>query len=215
LPVSTLTEKKGTLKKKISIDQGLVGQAFQEGSYIYMTDVPKDYVKITSGLGEATPRSIFIIPLKTRTHTVGVLELAFFHKLKPHQIQFLVEISENLANSIFQIQSADNNLKLLEQTQSATNQLKTKEVELTTHLKELTLIQTNLNIKNIELEEAKIEIENKKNELEKVKEAEYELIESKLKTQQIIHELTIEKLKRKIFYLEEKIKTPVLERFLN
>lgn len=197
--------KKKHLNKRVGTDEGLVGQAFLEGSYIYMTDVPKSYVKITSGLGEATPRCIFIIPLKTRTHTIGVLEMAFFQHLKPFQIGFLEKISENLANAIFLVQSANNNVKLLEHAQTITDQLKEKERELMERVNELTEIQDNLNYKNSELEHARLEIEHKKNELEQRKEEEYELIQSKLRTQQAIHDVTIRRLTSRIADLEKQL----------
>lgn len=207
--------KKRYRNQKVDLNDGLIGEVFQEGSYTYMTDVPAEYVKITSGLGEATPRSIFIIPLKTRTTKIGVLELAFFQKLKPYQIEFLQKISENLANTIFLIQSADNNRRLLQQSQSATDLLKYKEAELLKYVDSLKEIQSTLGIKNAELELAKAALEAKKDELEKTKAAEQELIESKLKTQQAIHELTVKRLHAKITELEKKLNSAFLGSLLN
>ncbi|HEU5292922.1 MAG TPA: GAF domain-containing protein [Cyclobacteriaceae bacterium] len=207
--------RKRYVNEKIDLNYGLIGQVFQEGSYTYMTDVPQNYVKITSGLGEATPRSIFAIPLKTRTTTLGVLELAFFQKLNPFEIEFLEKISENLANTIFLIQSASNNVKLLQQSQSAAEQLRSKEAELLKNVEDLEMIQSSLTMKNIELERATKEIEEKKKEIERTKEAEQELIESKLTTQQAIHELTVKRLIAKIAELEKKLNSGVLGTLLN
>ena len=207
--------KKRHVNQKIDLHEGLVGQVFQEGTYTYMTDVPKDYVKITSGLGEATPSSIFAIPLKTRTTTLGVLELAFFQKLKPFEIEFLEKISENLANTIFLIQSANSNVKLLQHSQTATEQLKLKEAELIKYVNDLEEIQSSLTRKNSELEVATKEIEAKQEELERTKAAEQEMIESKLTTQQAIHELTVKRLNRKIEELETKLKDSVFGSLVN
>ena len=64
-------DKKKYIDKKVHVGQGLIGQAVIEKDTIYLTEIPTDYVQITSGLGEATPRSIIIVPLKTNDHVLG------------------------------------------------------------------------------------------------------------------------------------------------
>jgi len=66
------------------IGQGLIGQCAIEKSTIYLKQIPVDYVKITSGLDEATPRNVLLIPLKQREEVMGLLELyIFFNSRKP------------------------------------------------------------------------------------------------------------------------------------
>ncbi|MEM7107766.1 MAG: GAF domain-containing protein, partial [Bacteroidota bacterium] len=71
-------ERRKFLEKKVEIGQGLVGQAAIEKRTIYMTNIPEDYLNITSGLGLASPSSLLIVPLKTDDKIMGVIEIASF-----------------------------------------------------------------------------------------------------------------------------------------
>jgi putative methionine-R-sulfoxide reductase with GAF domain len=63
-------------KQRIEIGENLVGQCFRENETVYMTDIPKGYVHISSGLGEADPTCLVIVPLKVNAETFGIVELA-------------------------------------------------------------------------------------------------------------------------------------------
>ena len=69
-------DKKKWVDKRIDIGTGLVGQAFLEGETVQLTDIPKGYTKITSGLGDSTPRHLVIVPLKYDVQTAAVIEIA-------------------------------------------------------------------------------------------------------------------------------------------
>jgi len=56
-------DRKKFLEKKIEMGVGLVGRAVQESETIYVTDIPENYISITSGLGDESPKSILIVPL--------------------------------------------------------------------------------------------------------------------------------------------------------
>lgn len=79
-------------EKRISEGQGILGQCMLEKHFIFLTDIPENYVRITSGLGEATPRNIVIAPLLLSENFYGVIELALFEVMKPHQVEFLKEV---------------------------------------------------------------------------------------------------------------------------
>ncbi|MEL6539015.1 MAG: GAF domain-containing protein, partial [Bacteroidota bacterium] len=68
------------LERKLELGEGLIGQAALEGEVIYLTDIPEEYALIQSGMGEGSPSSIIILPLKSNDQIFGVLELASFDK---------------------------------------------------------------------------------------------------------------------------------------
>ncbi len=72
-------------------------QCALENQTIILKQIPKEYVKITSGLGEATPKNVVIIPIKLKNEALGVIELASFTILEKFQVKFIEDISENIA----------------------------------------------------------------------------------------------------------------------
>ena len=82
-------EKRKYVNKQVRKGQGLVGEVYQEGSTVYLTEVPEDYINITSGLGESNPRSILLTPLNLNDEIYGVVELASFKAFQPYQIEFV------------------------------------------------------------------------------------------------------------------------------
>lgn len=90
-------DKKKYIHERIAAGVGLIGQCVLEGETIHLKDIPKDYIRITSGLGEATPRHLVIVPLKTRGSVNGIIELASFTTLEQHHIEFIERMAENIA----------------------------------------------------------------------------------------------------------------------
>src|SRR5690606_20958794 len=70
--------KKKFIKNKVAVGEGLVGQCFLEKEKVVLTEIPEDYIRITSGLGGAPPSFIAILPLVHDEEVVGILELASF-----------------------------------------------------------------------------------------------------------------------------------------
>lgn len=197
-------DKRKYLTKTVSIGEGLVSQCYLEGSPIYMTDVPGNYVKITSGLGEATPRSIILIPLIFDDIKVGVLELAFFHKLESFEMEFLNKVSEHIASYVIREKQNNKTKTILEYSEKQTALLTKREEELNQNMEEMKIIQDQMENRNKELELANLEIEKQSREMEEIKKHEMELFESKLETQKAIHGITIKKLAARIAELEKR-----------
>lgn len=133
--------RKKYLEKRIEIGQGLVGQVAIEKSTIYMTDIPENYVTISSGLGEANPRALLIVPLKNEERVVGVLELASFKKFEPFEIDFLEKVGESIASTILNSRNNERNKELLDQASLMTEQMKAQEEEMRQNMEEMQATQ--------------------------------------------------------------------------
>jgi len=133
--------KKKFAEKTIYEGQGLIGQCWLEGSPIFMTQVPQDYVSITSGLGQATPRCVFIVPLKVNETIYGVLELASFEPYQEYEREFIEKVCETIASSIATVKIADQTKYLLEQSQLQAEALRSQEEEMRQNMEELQATQ--------------------------------------------------------------------------
>lgn len=138
------------LKKKIEIGQGLIGQCYLEKERLYLKEVPESYINITSGLGDATPRCILIVPLIHNEEVEGIIEIASFNEMEQHEIGFVEKLSETLAAYI-----ANNriNLKtkhLLEQSQQQSEELKAQEEEMRQNMEEMQATQEEISGKEKE-----------------------------------------------------------------
>ncbi len=135
--------KKKYLKHTIALGQGLVGQTFLEGETIYLSEIPEDYLRITSGLGDAPPRYLLIVPIKNRQDGQGVLELASFTPFTPHQVELLEKLAGQLAVSLAADRINSKTHQLLLQSQVDTEQVRAQEEEMRQQLEELIAIQEN------------------------------------------------------------------------
>ncbi|HEY9048053.1 MAG TPA: PAS domain S-box protein [Ohtaekwangia sp.] len=101
----------------IEIGNGIVGQSVLERQISMLTDIPADYIHITSGLGDAPPGCLVVIPLVYRDEVFGVIELASFKKFEKHQLEFITRASEVIALELSNLRSQERTRKLLEESQ--------------------------------------------------------------------------------------------------
>ncbi|MFN0050342.1 MAG: HAMP domain-containing protein [Cytophagales bacterium] len=139
------------IHKTIKIGEGLVGQAYLERESVFLTEIPANYVQITSGLGDANPNCLIIVPLLNNEVVEGVLEMASFVSLLPHQIDFIEKCAVSLASVIASTRVNDLTNKLLREAQEKTELMKMQEEGMRQNMEELAATQEEMNRKEDEL----------------------------------------------------------------
>ncbi|AZQ63467.1 HAMP domain-containing protein [Flammeovirga pectinis] len=130
--------------QKIKIGEGLIGEIWQEGIPIYLTEIPEDYIKIRSGLGDAAPNSLSIYPFKSHGEVEVILEIASFHPLEEKSLQLLDEIGGAIATSVATSENTSNVSKLYNDSKRLTDELRTSEEEMKQNMEELQATQEQL-----------------------------------------------------------------------
>ena len=126
---------------EILMGEGLVGRCALERKTIYITDIPKEHFKITSGLGESFPRSLLIVPMRLNDTIFGVIELASFNLFEKYQQTFVENIGESIATTISNVQSNFTMAKLLEQSQKQAAEMMEQDRLLRENLEKLKATQ--------------------------------------------------------------------------
>ena len=134
-------ERKKFIEQKIAIGEGLIGQAYLEKEVIFMKDLPENYIQITSGLGEATPNSLVIMPLLMNGTVEGLFELASFKVFQPYQLDFLQALGESVASAVAGNRINEKTRQLLETTQQQTEELQAQDEEMRQNMEEMQATQ--------------------------------------------------------------------------
>ncbi len=174
-----------TTPEAFQVGQGLPGQAALEKREIRLTDVPENYIRIVSGLGDVSPRFLTIIPLIYNDQVEAVLELGFLNELSELQHRYLEEAGSNMAIVIASARSREALLNALNQTQKQAEELQRQQEELQTANEEmeeqtqmLMVSESKLKEQQEELQAANEELEEKTDYLEQNKRN----IEKRIKT---------------------------------
>jgi signal transduction histidine kinase/CheY-like chemotaxis protein len=179
-----------SLSNAFRVGEGLVGQCVLEKERILITEVPPDYLRIGSGLGEAAPAAVVVIPVLFEGQVKAVIELASFHAFNEIHLGFLDQLTESIGIVLNTIAAGMRTEELLKQSQSLAEELRSQQAELTDSNRRLEqqanslqaseerlkLQQEELQRTNEELEERSrllqiqnVEVERKNREIEQAK----------------------------------------------
>lgn len=151
-------DKKKYLNHQIHRGEGLAGQAWQEGDTVYLTEVPDNYIRIVSGLGDANPTSILIVPLKVNDDIFGVVEIAGFNVFKDFEVEFVEKVAESIASTISSVKVNARTQHLLEESQEMTEQMRAQEEEMRQNMEELQATQEEMQRSQAETESTMLAI---------------------------------------------------------
>ena len=154
------------LATAFKLGEGLVGQCALEKERILLTQVPTDYVQISSGLGEAPPLNIIVLPVLFEGQVRAVIELASFNRFSPTHQDFLDQLTENIGIVLNTIEANMRTESLLEQSQSLAHELQSQQEELQQTNEELEDKARLLAEQNTEVEHKNTEVENARRALE-------------------------------------------------
>ncbi len=154
------------MQREFALGEGLVGQVALDKERILLTNVPKDYIKISSGLGEASPVSVIVLPVLFETEIKAVIELASFDEFSETHLDFLSQLTESIGIVLNTIEANSRTEGLLEQSQSLADELRRTNEELQDKAHLLVKQKEEVEAKNKEVEDARRSLEDKAEQLQ-------------------------------------------------
>jgi signal transduction histidine kinase/HAMP domain-containing protein/CheY-like chemotaxis protein len=162
------------------LGQSLIGQVARTKKPIVVSDVPADYVKISSGLGEAAPVNLMILPIVSEDQVLGVIEAGSFSRFTPLHQDFLEQLMETIGVNVNAIIANSRTDALLAESQRLAAELQARTRELQVRQDELQRSNADLEdkaaqlarqnrdieIKNVEIEQARQELEERARQLD-------------------------------------------------
>src|SRR5574341_1057753 len=145
---------------------GLIGQCAVEKRRILLSDIPPDYIRIRSGLGDAAPRNLAVLPVLFEGQTKAVIELASLAEFTPTHLGFLSQLTETIGVVVNTIEATMRTEDLLQKSQKQSTELQVQQKELQQTNEELANKAQQLAEQNAEVERTNREIEQARHALE-------------------------------------------------
>ena len=127
--------------QRIKWGDGLIGTCAMEQKLIHLKNVPESYIQVTSGLGEANPNSLLILPMLYENEVYGVLEFASFKSFEQNHITLLEQVAESIASTLSAVKTNIQTARLLEESKAQTQALTSHEEEMRQNMEELQATQ--------------------------------------------------------------------------
>ena len=154
------------ISNHFKVGEGLVGQCVLEKEPILITEVPADYIKISSGLGEHTPANIVVLPVVFEGEVKAIIELGTFNRFTDVHLSFLEQLTESIGIVLNTITATMRTEDLLKQSQSLTEELRSQQEELTETNKRLEQQAQNLQQSEELLKQQQRELQKANEDLE-------------------------------------------------
>jgi len=167
--------------KTIAFGEGLVGQCAVEKQRILLTEIPKSYAKIGSGIGDVDAISLVVLPVTFEGEIKAIIEMASLRGFDEIHLLFLDQLMQSIGVMLNTITASMRTEELLKQSQGLTAELQSQQLELTQTNDELEEKARLLQERNEEIERRTREIEEARGELER--KAEQLSLTSKYKSQ--------------------------------
>lgn len=132
------------LDKSVDIGEGLLGSVYLGKKAVFLKELPTDYIEITSGLGESVPRNLYILPLLVNGEVFGMIEIASFSEILPHQMEFLEEVAESIASTFVSVRLNMQTATLLEESNRKAEEIAQQEEEMRQNMEEMQATQEEL-----------------------------------------------------------------------
>ncbi len=185
--------------------EGIVGQAALDNSPILLSDVPPDYMRVSSGVGDGSPLNIYVLPISYEEEVKAVIEIASFKQFSLIQQSFLDQLVVNagciLENALGRLRLSD----LLQKSQVLTEELQVQSEELQSQQEELRVSNEELEEQTQSLKQSEEKLQAQQEELEQTN-AELRDKAEMLEIQNKKHEVTNKEVERARAELEEKAK---------
>ncbi len=133
--------RKKYINKEILMGEGLIGTCAIEKKAIVMTEIPEEYISITSGLGHTPPNNLILLPVIQEDITLGVIEIASLNQFQKHEIEFGEQVATSLASTVTAATNSERTSKLLAKSQQQAQEMLEQEEEMRQNMEELKATQ--------------------------------------------------------------------------
>ncbi|HTL88272.1 MAG TPA: CHASE3 domain-containing protein, partial [Leptolyngbya sp.] len=162
--------ERAQLSNQFHLGEGLIGQCALEKQRLILTDVPSDYIHIRSGLGDASPFTLIVIPVLFEDEAISVIELASFQAFTEGQLTLLDRLAQTIGVVLKAIAADTKTQHLLEESQALTEELQSQQEELYRSNRQLQEQAAELEQSELRLQEQQEELKVSNEELQQLNE---------------------------------------------